>query len=65
MCAKGPLKQFLIFLFSRRSWTQYIVDHLVGLLSGFYNVKQCDKRDKKEILDYFQKWRLRHESQTS
>jgi hypothetical protein len=62
-----PLRQRLET--SLRSWTGVIdlsaIIFLVGLLSGFYNVKRWDKRDQKEILDCFQEWRLRQSAQAS
>ena len=54
---------------SLSSWTGVIglsaIIYLVGLLGGFYNVKRWDKRDKEEILDCFQEWRLRESGQAS
>jgi hypothetical protein len=62
-----PLRQRLETSLS--SWTGVIdlsaIIYLVGLLGGFYNVKRWDKRDKKEILDCFQEWRLTQSGQAS
>jgi hypothetical protein len=65
----APLRQRLTTSFSRSPWT-YVIGlsatiYLVGLLGGFYNVKRWDKRDKEEILDCFQEWRLREGGQAS
>ena len=43
----------------------YVRIYLVGFLGDFYNVKQHDKKDKKDILYCLQDWRLRQSSQTS
>jgi hypothetical protein len=62
------LKHRLFFSVSHRPWTGlialYLGLYLVGLLGGFYNVRRCDKKDKKRILDCFHEWRLRQTSQT-
>jgi len=64
-----PLRQRLNDSYSQSPWT-FVIDlsaivYLVGLLGGFYNVKRWDKRDKEEILDCFQEWRLRESGQAS
>jgi len=62
-----PLRQRLETSLS--SWTGVIdlsaIIYVVGLLGGLYNVKRWDKRDKEEILDCFQEWRLRESGQAS
>jgi hypothetical protein len=62
-----PLRQRLETSLS--SWTGVIelsaIIYLAGLLGGFSNVKRWDRRDKKEILDCFQEWRLTQSGQAS
>lgn len=54
---------------SLSSWTGVTdlsaIIYVVGILGGLYHVKRWDKRDKKEILDCFQEWRLRETAQPS
>lgn len=54
---------------SLSSWTGVVelsaIIYAVGILGGLCNVKRWDKKDKKEIQDCFQEWRLRESAQAS